>query len=152
VVTPNGSLSELLAEGAIRLDAAASSRPEAIRLVGRLLVECGAVTEQYIDGMLSRDESVSTWVGEGIAFPHGTLAAKDAVLRDAIAVARFPEGVEWGGERVQVAVGIAARGRGHIRLLSRLATVLVEPAAAARLRGAIDEHEVRALLAASETL
>ena len=92
----------------------AADRDDAIRRCGAALVEIGAVDPAYVDTMLEREHSISTYVGEGVAIPHGTLAGKDAVHRDALAVLRFPDGVDWGGEPVSVCVGIAAQGDGHI--------------------------------------
>jgi PTS system mannitol-specific IIA component len=92
------------------------------------------------------ERSVSTFVGEGVAIPHGTLAGKDSVKNDALVVLRFPDGVDWDGNDVRVCVGIAARGNGHIALLSQLATVLLDPDRAAALRAATTSVEVYELL------
>lgn len=139
-------LAELLGPAAIRLDASAASREDAVRLVGEVLVESGAVAPEYVDAMLERERSVSTFVGESVAFPHATFAGRGSVDRDAIAIVRFPDGVDWDGQNVRVAVGIAAVGRGHIALLSRLASVLLDPERARALREAATEDEIRALL------
>jgi PTS system mannitol-specific IIA component len=143
-------LTELLAPASIRLDATAADRDDAIRQTGAALVEAGAVDASYVDAMLERENSVSTFVGEGVAIPHGTLAGKDAVKDDAIVVLRFPDGVDWDGNPVSVAVGIAAKGNGHIALLSQLATVLLDPDKAAALRGATTPEQVYELLASDE--
>lgn len=143
-------LTELLTESSIRLDAHASGRDDAITQAGAALVEAGAVDPSYVDAMLQRENSVSTYVGEGVAIPHGTLAGKDAVKDDAIVVLRFPDGVDWDGNPVSVCVGIAAKGNGHIALLSQLATVLLDPEKAAALRGATTPDQVYELLASSE--
>ena len=143
-------LAELLAPSSIRLDATATDRDDAIRQAGAALIEAGAVDPGYVDAMLERENSVSTFVGEGVAIPHGTLAGKDAVKDDAIVVLRFPDGVDWDGNDVTVAVGIAARGNGHIALLSQLATVLLDPDKAAALRGATTADRVYELLASDE--
>jgi PTS system mannitol-specific IIA component len=143
-------LTELLAPASIRLDAAAADRDDAIRQAGAALIEAGAVDPSYVDAMLERENSVSTYVGEGVAIPHGTLAGKDAVKDDAIVVLRFPDGVDWDGNPVSVAVGIAARGNGHIALLSQLATVLLDPDKAAALREATTPDRVYELLATDE--
>ncbi|CAN5548288.1 hypothetical protein BH09ACT4_BH09ACT4_13360 [soil metagenome] len=147
---PQKPLTELLAASSIRLDSHASGRDDAIRQTGAALVEAGAVDPGYVDAMLERENSVSTFVGEGVAIPHGTLAGKDAVKDDAIVVLRFPDGVDWDGNPVSVAVGIAAKGNGHIALLSQLATVLLDPEKAAALRGATTADEVYELLASDE--
>jgi len=143
-------LTDLLAPASIRLDAVAADRDDAIRQAGAALIEAGAVDPSYVDAMLERENSVSTFVGEGVAIPHGTLAGKDAVKDDAIVVLRFPDGVDWDGNPVSVAVGIAAKGNGHIALLSQLATVLLDPDKAAALREATTADRVYELLAPDE--
>jgi PTS system mannitol-specific IIA component len=147
---PQKPLTELLAASSIRLEATATDRDDAIRQTGAALVEAGAVDPSYVDAMLERENSVSTFVGEGVAIPHGTLAGKDAVKDDAIVVLRFPDGVDWDGNPVSVAVGIAAKGNGHIALLSQLATVLLDPEKAEALRGATTADQVYELLASDE--
>ncbi|MEV0967559.1 PTS sugar transporter subunit IIA [Microtetraspora glauca] len=131
---------------AVLLDASAADREDAIRLCGRALVAVGAVEEPYVETMIERERSISTYVGEGVAIPHGTLAAKDAVHHDAVCVLRFPGGVDWGGERVVVCVGIAARGDGHVQLLSELAQILLDPDRVHALREATRVEEVVHLL------
>ncbi|MFO7251782.1 MAG: PTS sugar transporter subunit IIA [Actinomycetes bacterium] len=135
---------------AIRLDAAASGREDAITQCGRVLLEVGAVEPPYIDSMLERERSISTYVGEGVAIPHGTAEGKDVVRHDAICVLRFPGGVDWDGERVDVCVGIAAKGDGHVRLLSELAQILLDPDRARRLREATEADAVLRLLQPAE--
>ena len=139
-------LPELLAEASIDLDASATSRDDAIRQAGALLKAVGAVDDGYIDAMLERENSVSTFMGEGVAIPHGTLGAKDAVKADALSLVKFPDGVDWDGNQVTLAFGIAAKGNGHIALLAQLATVLMDPEKAAALRAATTVSEVYALL------
>ncbi|WP_030454499.1 PTS sugar transporter subunit IIA [Herbidospora cretacea] len=132
--------------GAIRLDCVAVDRDDAIRQCGETLVAVGAAAEPYIAAMLERERTLSTYVGEGVAIPHGTLQAKEVVHRDAVCVLRFPAGVDWDGERVNLCVGIAAKGDGHVRLLAELAEILMDPDAAEALRETADEAEVRRLL------
>ncbi|MCU1524653.1 MAG: phosphoenolpyruvate-dependent sugar phosphotransferase system 2 [Microbacteriaceae bacterium] len=140
------ALTALLAEESIRLDEKADDKEDAIRQVGAALLQAGAIDASYIDAMLERERSVSTFVGEGVAIPHGTLAGKDSVKKDALVVLRFPDGVDWDGNDVRVCVGIAARGNGHIALLAQLATVLLDPDRAAALRAATTSDEVYELL------
>lgn len=144
---PASSWEALLAPESIRLTETATDRDEAVRLVGRVLVEAGAVRESYIEAMLGREHSVTTYVGEGVAMPHGRLASAENVVRDAICLVRFPDGVDWGGHTVTIAVGIASGDSGHIALLSRLAAVLLAPAATDRLRDARSADEVYDVLA-----
>ena len=143
-------LTELLAEKSINLTAVAKDRDDAIRQAGEALLAAGAIDASYIDAMLERENSVSTYVGEGVAIPHGTLAGKDAVKSDALVLLRFPDGVDWDGNAVSVAIGIAAKGNGHIALLSQLATVLLEPEKAEALRNATTTEQVYELLASDD--
>ena len=136
----------ILVPQAIRLQEHAVGRDDAIRRCGGVLVEIGAVDPAYVEAMLDRERSVSTYVGEGVAIPHGTNAAKSAVRRDALAVLRFPAGVDWGGSPVEVCVAIAAQGDGHVDLLAELAEILMDPDRAAALRRATDPRDVLRLL------
>lgn len=136
----------LLERGAIRLQERAADRDQAIRACGGVLVETGAVDAAYVEAMLERERSVSTYVGEGVAIPHGTLASKDTVRRDALSFVRFPETVDWGGEPVTICIGIAAQGDGHMPILVALANILLEPGRAQALREADDPDEVLRLL------
>lgn len=144
-------MAELLAPSAIRLSESATDRDHAIIQCGQVLLETGAVTAAYLPTMLARERSISTYVGEGVAIPHGTLAGKDAVHRDALAVLRFPDGVDWGGQQVTVCVAIAARGDGHTAILAQLAELLLDPTQAAALREATDPAQVRGLLSPLRT-
>lgn len=141
-----GGPGALIERRAVRLAERAADRDEAIRRCGQALVDIGAVEPGYTEAMLERERSISTYVGEGVAIPHGTLTGKDAVRRDALAVLRFPDGVDWGGEPVTVCVAIAACGDGHVELLAQLAEILLDPGRAAALRGATDADEVLRLL------
>jgi PTS system mannitol-specific IIA component len=141
------AVATLLDRDALRLDAVAASRDDAVRLCGSLLVGIGAVEQGYVELMLEREASVSTYVGEGVAIPHGTLAGRDLVRRDALCVARFPAGVDWGTGTVFVCIGIAAAGDGHLSVLAELAQILLEPSRAAALRAASTPEDVWRILA-----
>jgi PTS system mannitol-specific IIA component len=140
----------LLDRDAIHLRERAADREAAIRRCGEVLVGTGAVDASYVDAMLERERSISTYVGEGVAIPHGTLASKDAVRRDALSFLRFPDTVDWGGEPVTICIGIAARGDGHVGILAALAQILLEPGRAEALRAADDPDEVLRLLRPAE--
>jgi mannitol PTS system EIIA component len=141
---------ELLDPRAIRLTEKAADRDEAVRLCGQALVDVGAVDPSYVDSMLEREQSVSTYVGEGVAIPHGTLSGKDAVRNDALCFLRFPDQVEWtDGAMVTLCIGIAAAGGGHVGILAKLAQILLDSDRAAALRSATDADEVLLLLTPS---
>jgi PTS system mannitol-specific IIA component len=144
------TLGDLLDLTAIDLDARADSKEAAVRACGEALLRVGAVQPTYIDAMLERERTISTYVGEGVAIPHGTLAGKDAVLRDALCYLRFADPVDWDGEPVSVCVGIAAAGDGHVEVLAQLAQVLMDPDQAQALRDATRPEEVLQVLQPSE--
>jgi mannitol PTS system EIIA component len=137
---------ELLHRGAVRLDATATGRDDAIRQCGEALVRTGAVEPAYVEAMLERERSISTYVGEGVAIPHGTLDGKESVRHDAVSFVRFPGGVIWDEHEVVLCIGIAARGDGHVRLLSELAQILLDPDQARALRETNEIDEVVRLL------
>jgi len=139
------SLADLLAESSIVLDATATDVDDAISQAGAALFAAGAVDADYTALMLERERTVSTYVGEGVAVPHGTLAAKEAVAHNALVLLRFADPIDWNGNDVYVVIGLAARGRGHIGLLSRLAGLLLEPERAQALRGATSTDDIYAV-------
>lgn len=138
---------QVLGADAVRLGLAATDRLDALRQCGAVLVEVGAATEAYADAMIDREDSVSTYMGEGVAIPHGTDASREYINRAALAVLQFPEGVDWGGHQVQLCIAIASRSDEHIGILQSLALVLSDKESAARLRETDDIDEVLALLA-----
>lgn len=100
----------------------AADKPDAIRQAGKLLVETGCVLPQYVDGMLAREQSMSTSLGNGVAIPHGIYENRDHILKTGICVLQLPQGVEWeDGETVYLVIGIAASGDEHVGVLSNLA-------------------------------
>ncbi|OLF05641.1 PTS sugar transporter subunit IIA [Actinophytocola xinjiangensis] len=139
--------SGVLSLEAIRLGRRATDKWDAVRQSGALLDELGAVEPGYADSMLDRERSVSTYIGEGVAIPHGTDASRALVRRTTLGVLQFPDGVDWDGQRVTICVAIAAKGDEHVSVLSALAQILMEPAQAERLRSSEDPGEVHALLA-----
>ncbi|MBB3676729.1 PTS sugar transporter subunit IIA [Modestobacter versicolor] len=146
----DGLVSELLDASRIRLDGQAADKFEAVRQAGELLLASGAVDESYVASMLEREGSISTYMGEGVAIPHGTNAGKAGVKHDALTVVRYPDGVDWGNGRAEVVIGIAAAGDGHLPVLAALAQVLMDPDRAAALRAARSVEEVQTLLSTVE--
>jgi phosphotransferase system HPr (HPr) family protein len=141
---------EVLSTSDIVVGASAADRFEAIRRVGALLVAGGLVTEGYVDAMLSREEIISTYLGNGIALPHGTSESQDTILRTGLAVAQFPAGVPWGDEPARLVIGLAARSEEHIAVMSQLATVLGDAELCARLASTTDAEEIHRVLMGSE--
>ncbi len=140
-------LSRLLPTPSINLSARAATRDDAVRQAGALLVAAGAVDPDYVDQMLERERIVSTFVGDGIAMPHGTLTAKSDVINEGLSVLLLAKPVDWAGQPVTLVIGIAAHGRRYITLLSQLAAALLDEGRATSLREATTAERVRALLA-----
>jgi mannitol/fructose-specific phosphotransferase system IIA component len=139
----------LLDGEAVRLGLRASDRFDAVMQAGQVLVDVGAVEPPYVDAMAERERSLSTYLGEGFALPHGTDASRAHVRRPAIAVLQFPQGVDWGGQPVEVAIAVASATDEHVRILAQLAGVIADPERAQQLRTADDPAEVLELLAAT---
>ena len=137
----------MLGADAVRLGLTATDKLDALRQCGAVLVEVGAATEEYAAAILEREESVSTYMGEGVAIPHGTDASREFIKRAALAVLQFPGGVDWNGKPVQLCIAIASRSDEHIGILQSLAMVLTDKDKAARLRETTDVNEVLELLA-----
>nr|WP_236951843.1 PTS sugar transporter subunit IIA [Kibdelosporangium phytohabitans] len=136
----------LTAEG-VHLRRQAAGRDDAIDQCGRALLDLGAVEDGYLAAMHEREASLSTFIGEGVAIPHGTDQSRQFVKRTTLVVLQFPDGVDWGsGNTVKVCVGIAANGSEQVGILSALAHVLMDSDKAERLRTASDTRTVLDLL------
>ncbi|AVF33781.1 fused PTS fructose transporter subunit IIA/HPr protein [Rahnella sikkimica] len=136
-----------LSQQDIHLGAAASDKQEAIRQVAAALTQAGRVSEGYVDGMLARELQTSTYLGNGIAIPHGTTDTRDLVLDTGVQVFQFPQGIAWGeGQTAYVVIGIAARSDEHLGLLRQLTHVLSDDSVAERLAKTDSAEELRSLL------
>ncbi len=124
---------EILPAGNVRLAVRAASRDDAIREAGAILVEAGAVDPGYVDSMLEREGSVSTYMGNFLAIPHGTNEAKDQIRRSALSVVRYDEPVDWNGEEARFVVGIAGIENEHLDILSKIAIIFSDDDAVQRL-------------------
>ncbi|WP_318365505.1 fused PTS fructose transporter subunit IIA/HPr protein [Enterobacter sp.] len=125
----------------------AGNKEDAIRQIAAALVQAGNVADGYVNGMLAREQQTSTFLGNGIAIPHGTTDTRDQVLKTGVQVYQFPKGVLWGdGQVAYVAIGIAASSDEHLGLLRQLTHVLSDDAVAAQLQSATTAEELRALL------
>ncbi len=99
---------------------------EAIRMAGRMLVKKGCVKENYIEGMVEREKIMTTYLGEGVAIPHGVGELKKFVEKTGLVVIQFPEGVDFDGEKAHLIIGIAGAGEDHIPILQGVATIMME--------------------------
>ena len=135
-------MTDVLGLDRIRLSGTARTRDDAIREVGKLLVDAGAVTQAYADAMFDREEAVSTYMGNLLAIPHGTNEAKDGIHHSALAVVRYDEPIDWNGNPVRFAIGIAGKGDEHLGILSGVAIAFSDEATVEKLLAASTPQEI----------
>ena len=129
VVIPDTPIKKqvIIADG-IKLGQKPVTKEEAIQAAGELLEKLGYVDSTYVEAMQERERLVSTYIGMGVAIPHGTTQAKDTVKKTGIVFLQYPDGVDFGAEKAQLVFGIAGIGDEHLDLLSKLCTLLEDPA------------------------
>ncbi|MBI4901788.1 MAG: PTS sugar transporter subunit IIA [Actinobacteria bacterium] len=137
----------ILAPASVRLGLSPTSKEDAIRYCGQILVDAGAADPAYVDGMLAREKQISTYLGEGVAIPHGTNESRGHITRAALGFAQFPAGIDWDGKRAYVLIPIASATDEHVSILASLAEVLMDSDSAERLRTTSSVDEVLTLLA-----
>lgn len=124
---------ELLYKENIQINCKSDTQENVIRQVGQLLVNSGYVGIPYIDAMVEREKTFSTYMGSGLALPHGVEAAKKEVKASGIAVMVFPDGVLWGEEVAKIVIGIAGVGEEHLNILSIIAEKMMDEGTAEEL-------------------
>ncbi|MGR3806875.1 fused PTS fructose transporter subunit IIA/HPr protein [Pasteurella testudinis] len=136
-----------LPENNIHLSASADNKQQAIEMAANALAQDGYVEAGYLQGMLAREQQTSTFLGNGIAIPHGTLETRAMVKKTGVQIFQFPNGIEWGeGNTAYIVIGIAARSDEHLALLRQLTHVLGDDDTAASLVTLQDKAEFRAIL------
>ncbi|GKV92110.1 PTS mannitol transporter subunit IICBA [Pectobacterium carotovorum] len=143
-----------LGAGNVFLNQHATDKEQAIRFAGEQLVKGGYVEPAYVEAMLEREKLTSTYLGESIAVPHGTIEAKDRVLKTGVVFCQYPEGVRFGDEDDEVArlvIGIAARNNEHIQVITSLTNALDDDAVIERLAQTQDVQEVLDLLSGKKS-
>ena len=119
---------QVIIKDGIKLGQKSVTKEEAIQAAGELLEKLGYVDHTYVDAMQEREKLVSTYMGMGVAIPHGTTQAKDTVKKTGIVCFQYPDGVDFGSEKAQLVFGIAGIGDEHLDLLGKLCTLLEDPA------------------------
>lgn len=116
----------VLTADAVRMNAHATSKKDALSLLAQTLTQDGLTTDAYLQGLLDRESQSSTYLGQGIAIPHGTPASRDAILQTGIRLVHFADGVVWNdaGDKVHLAVVIAAKSDEHLQILQQLTRTL----------------------------
>ena len=123
---PQAEGARILEINNIQLGLASVSKEDAIRQAGRALVAAGYVDEPYIEGMLNREKDISTYVGRGIAIPHGENSVKDSIRKSGLVVLQYPQGVQFGDDKAYLLVGIAGKGNDHLSILANIASTMDE--------------------------
>ena len=139
-------MSEILTVSQIKVPGSATTKDEAIREAGQILVDTGAVTPAYVDAMFEREKSVSTFMGNYLAIPHGTNEAKDEITASALSVVRYDSPIDWDGNEVRFAVGIAGYEGGHLEILGKIAVIFSDTDEVDKMIAAGSAEEVFALL------
>jgi PTS system mannitol-specific IIA component len=139
-------MSDVLTLSQIKVPGTARSKDDAIRETGEILIDAGAVEPAYIDSMFERERSVSTYMGNYLAIPHGTNESKDSIKRSALSVIRYEEPIDWDGNEVRFALGIAGYQGGHMDILSRIAIVFSDTDEVDKLLAAKSAEEIYDLL------
>ncbi|MCE0494722.1 PTS mannitol transporter subunit IICBA [Vibrio salinus] len=133
------------------LGLSAATKEEAIQFAGDKLVELGYVEPEYVSAMFDREKLVSTYLGESIAVPHGTVEAKDKVKETGIVICQYPEGVQFGDDEDSIAkivIGIAAKNDEHISVITAITNALDDEDAIAKLRSTTNTEDVLSILGA----
>lgn len=115
-----GGTDEVLAKDNILTGLKTESKDDAILRAGHLLEQKGYVKKGYAEAMLKRENESTTYMGMGIAIPHGTDEAKKDIIRSGIVILQYPEGVDFGDEKAYLIAGIAGKGDEHIEILASL--------------------------------
>lgn len=130
-------------EQQVLLHVRATDKQDAIRQAGQLLVDSGCIEAGYVISMLGREKVANTYLGNGIAIPHGLNQDRHLIKRTGVAVMQVPTGVSWNpGETAQLIVAIAAKSDEHIEVLRRLTRVLGDEEQVARLVQTSDPRDI----------
>ncbi len=139
-------MTKILEPGNVVASGTATTKDDAIREAGALLVAAGAVTDAYVDSMFDREASVSTYMGNFLAIPHGTNEAKESIIRSSLSLVRYAEPIDWNGKPVRFAVGIAGLNNEHLEILSKIAVVFSDTDEVQKLIDAPTAEDIFALL------
>lgn len=140
--------SQILTRSQVRIHSGSATQDEALTEAAEILGAAGAVTGEYLSAMKERESTVSTYMGNELAIPHGTNDAKSAIRSSALSVTRYDGGVDWSGEKVTFVIGIAGVGDEHLEILSKIAELFSDEDEVAKLKQAASEEELLELLSA----
>jgi PTS system mannitol-specific IIA component len=139
-------MSAIVTKDLIIASGAATTKDEAIREAGNLLLAADAVTPAYVDAMQERERSISTYMGSYLAIPHGTNESKETIKHSAVSLVRYVNPIDWDGNEVRIVVGIAGVNNEHLSILSKIAIIFSDPAEAQKMLDATTVDELFQLL------
>lgn len=145
MTTNESPIDAVMDRRSIVLDGAAVSSSTAIDEAGALLVDVGAVDQSYVSAMHDRERTASTFMGNGVAIPHGTRDSQGTVHRSAMSFVRYAKPLDWDGNPVHYVIGLAGRGDEHLALLQAIALRFADPEAVRRLASAASADDVLAV-------
>lgn len=129
----------------ILLNEKVATKEEAVKKAGQMLVDQGAVEAAYIDSMLEREKVVSTFMGNGLAIPHGTDEGKSSIIKSGLSLVQAPEGVDFDGNEAKIILGIAGKDGEHLDMLQKIAVLFSEEKNADKVIHASSADEIIAL-------
>jgi len=141
-------MTDVLTLSQVKVPGTARSKADAIREAGQILVDAGAVDPDYIDAMFEREKSVSTYMGNYLAIPHGTNESKTTIKRSALSVVKYDPPVDWDGNEVRFAIGIAGYEGGHLEILGKVAILFSDSDEVDKLLAASSAEDLYGLLSA----
>lgn len=143
----------ILMKSNIVINRSSVTMEEAIVHAGELLVSSGYVEEGYVGGMLSREKKFSTYIGNGVAIPHGENEVKDLIKSSGIVVVQYPEGVSFGeGKLAKIVIGIAGMGNEHIQILANIAEAIEDQSVLDKIVNTNDVDMIYRLFSSEESM
>lgn len=138
---------KILKDENIILNQKSEKKEDAINRVGKMLLNSGCITPKYVEGMRKREEEFTTYIGNGIAIPHGVNEYKNEILETGLAMVQYPDGVEFGkGKTAYIVIGIAGKGDEHLELLTKIALTVQNRENIERLRYAKTPQEILSII------
>jgi len=139
-------MSDIVTKDLILASGAATTRDEAIREAGNLLLKADAVTPAYVEAMVERERSITTYMGSYLAIPHGTNESKETIKHSAVSLVRYVNPIDWDGNEVRIVVGIAGVNNEHLSILSKIAIIFSDEVEAKKMLKATTVDELYQLL------
>lgn len=140
------SKKELFTEENIMLNVSFDTKEDAIRTAGEILYHNGYVEKEYIQDMLNRETIVTTYVGNGLAIPHGIANSEKNIKHSGLSFIQVPEGVSFGEEKAYTIIGIAGKDGEHLELLGKIAMIFFDVEKAKQFKTASTKQKILELL------